>query len=976
MAERVIRVLEAVDVEEDDGIADIGNQVLDGFEQAAAVVDAGHLVDLARAVEAVHDIAVADQDGDEARERREDLRGIIHLLGRRVDGFEQAVRLPVEAHAREDGTLEVRDVRRILRMLAPVFVEVADDKRVLVREALVEMRDFAARDGREILCERQDVRAFPAVGEADVVALFLEEQHAVAAEAAAIAREDFLQAGCRLGVAHADADGVIGSGFALDDGVLLPLERLVVAEVEAEAEYVALAAPWDQRVAHQQVAARVLVVMELRMETAARETFLRAVVTRRCVAVDELVTVRTLIRHVFGQLQDAEHLLVAVGELVCFGVDDGDTFIEIIKALAVECDAVADVDGRAVVLLLGVLQAFHQELEERVKAQRFRAVRRRVMRIERAGEAVDFVDGMDVVRDLRDAFVEAVVAHVFLEDEERAAADMRDGGRWRHDACEDVRDVLQKLFLRVIAEYLVELVKCRDVDDERCEIFAVLAVVVDVLQAGHQHAAVPHEPCHGVGQEEVALHVVFLRSGIDVFEMTDEADNLAVLVNRRFRCADGVELAANEAVADGATDDAPFVDDVVLVVVERIVVDVPADFLVRLAEDGVDGVKAVVVEERAARAEEAAVLVFPEQVELRVLEERAPERQQVIALVLVAEILVEARTFVDEAQEVLIARLLGERVAAHEQEVGLSRLAVEHEECELHPHVAAVGAQDAEAGDGERALGAARDGVDVLRLEEVDVALAVGRVEMAFGKAVAHGGQAVERLSRFSRRNHGDEHVAAVAGRLEVVDAVIGGEDHAENLVEVFRILFAGGFVRRDVVELGAVDARLADGGDGLELDAHVEAVIDVCQRLLLTRGDGLAHESLEFFADWGRQIGKPPARFLFRTDLEIGQRLGIRLVHLQDLHLFRRREPEGGRRRCRDIDEAGGREEEGFGRRLIDIALFEHLLAAFFVGERLAIVPALHLLAADRAQESDLLRRLDALGERVHAELFREADA
>ena len=63
-----------------------------------------------------------------------------------------------------------------------------------------------------------------------------------------------------------------------------------------------------------------------------------------------------------GRLQDAEHLLVAVGELVRFGVDDGDAFIEVIKALAVECDAVSDVDGRAIVLFLGVFEAFHQEL--------------------------------------------------------------------------------------------------------------------------------------------------------------------------------------------------------------------------------------------------------------------------------------------------------------------------------------------------------------------------------------------------------------------------------------------------------------------------------------------------------------------------------------------------------------------------------------------------------------------------------------
>ena len=64
-----------------------------------------------------------------------------------------------------------------------------------------------------------------------------------------------------------------------------------------------------------------------------------------------------------------------------------------------------------------------------------------------------------------------------------------------------------------------------------------------------------------------------------------------------------------------------------------IVIDMPADFGIRLAEDVVHGLEAVRVEEAARRPAEAQVLVLPEEVDTLRLHEAFPEHRVVMELV-------------------------------------------------------------------------------------------------------------------------------------------------------------------------------------------------------------------------------------------------------------------------------------------------------------------------------------------------------
>ena len=389
-------------------------------------------------------------------------------------------------------------------------------------------------------------------------------------------------------------------------------------------------------------------------------------------------------------MEHLQGLLVAIGDGQRLRIADEDAFVVVVEDFALEGDAVADVDGRAVFLFLGVLEAFGKDLQQCVKAADLCAVRCRVMRVQRAREAVDFVDALEVGCDLVDALVQAVVRQILLEREEFARADLGNRAGRRQRVRQDGRDAFQQTFLRIFVKHAVQLVERGDVDEQRGVVFAVQAIVVCVLEAGHEHAAIAHEARDGVDEAEVALEDFLLQFVVHVLEIADEADDLAVFVDRELRRADLVRHAGDDALAERAVDDAAVLDDIKLVVLERLVVDVPADFFVRLAEHGVDGREAIVVEERLARAEEAAVSVFPENLEIRMLEERRPDWRRAVALRALEQALVEVRGLEQQFQVFFEIVLVRECVAAHEQEERLAVPLIEDEAREFHPHVAAV----------------------------------------------------------------------------------------------------------------------------------------------------------------------------------------------------------------------------------------------------------------------------------------------
>ncbi len=149
MAEVVVRLFEAIEVAEEEGVRSLLGQAFQVVEQAAAVHDGCQRVDLAQAVDAPDQVVVAQQDGEEARERLQERDGLFHLFGCRVDDFEVAVGAVVETQAHEDEALEVRQARRVAGVAVEGF-DVVDGEDGFCEEVLVDRMDLFARKGLDL----------------------------------------------------------------------------------------------------------------------------------------------------------------------------------------------------------------------------------------------------------------------------------------------------------------------------------------------------------------------------------------------------------------------------------------------------------------------------------------------------------------------------------------------------------------------------------------------------------------------------------------------------------------------------------------------------------------------------------------------------------------------------------------------------------------------------------------------------------
>ena len=125
-------------------------------------------------------VAVAQQDGNEARERAAEEGTDVEAILRRVDDLDVAVGMVVEREARDRQALEIRQMRHGARRVLPVAFEVADGDDRMMDELLIDVCELVARDGR------------PVVGEMHGGAAFLHEQHALGMKAVADAEQHAL----------------------------------------------------------------------------------------------------------------------------------------------------------------------------------------------------------------------------------------------------------------------------------------------------------------------------------------------------------------------------------------------------------------------------------------------------------------------------------------------------------------------------------------------------------------------------------------------------------------------------------------------------------------------------------------------------------------------------------------------------------------------------------------------------------------
>ena len=115
-------------------------------------------------VDALHHVAIAQQDGEEAAEGCEQRHGLFKVLGIWIDDFQVAVAVVVEAQPRKDELPDVRQAGCIIRIVPAELLEIIDDEYGFLDETLIERADFGARERLEMLRERRGCAAFPDIG--------------------------------------------------------------------------------------------------------------------------------------------------------------------------------------------------------------------------------------------------------------------------------------------------------------------------------------------------------------------------------------------------------------------------------------------------------------------------------------------------------------------------------------------------------------------------------------------------------------------------------------------------------------------------------------------------------------------------------------------------------------------------------------------------------------------------------------------
>ena len=169
----------------------------------------------------------------------------------------------VEAQAREDQAMEVRQARRIARLVAELL-DVVDGEDGLSDEALVERLDILAREGLDLARERHGRLRFPEVGEVNACADLFGNQDVVGAEQAAESVHHLAEAVLGIELVHARADDVV-DGELLEQDLLVCLVALhVVVEIDAETEMAGLAVPRDECMAEETSRGRDGIVVDVR----------------------------------------------------------------------------------------------------------------------------------------------------------------------------------------------------------------------------------------------------------------------------------------------------------------------------------------------------------------------------------------------------------------------------------------------------------------------------------------------------------------------------------------------------------------------------------------------------------------------------------------------------------------------------------------------------------------------------------------
>ena len=371
MAFRIVLDLEAVDVAEEEGERGAVGYRADEGQEGAAVADACELVAVAVGLDPVDHVAVAQHDGEDARQgtQQEDRGG--EGLRRGVDDFGEA-----EGAARLD-EVAGDEAREALYHGLEVGVELQErldfvqDQHVIVLEVVVERLEARDGDVLRVLHDGFGGVAAPLVGAADgPVAALLEDQEALGLQRLANPCHHLADAFLGVGLLDADGDDVVDDFLAPQQGVLLGFEiLLVVLKVCHDGEARILAFPWHEHVALQDCSAREVRAALPGVEVIALQGVIDAVRAGGSAPCQQLIALPAAIGiGADRQIQHVQQCGIEVEDVVGVDVDEGDAILCLLELGHTDLDAVAAGALKWPALADGVVEALGEQVEQRVES--------------------------------------------------------------------------------------------------------------------------------------------------------------------------------------------------------------------------------------------------------------------------------------------------------------------------------------------------------------------------------------------------------------------------------------------------------------------------------------------------------------------------------------------------------------------------------------------------------------------------------
>ena len=176
------------------------------------------------------------------------------------------------------------------------------------------------------------------------------------------------------------------------------------------------------------------------------------------------------------------------------------------------------------------------------------------MHVERAGAAVDALDGMDGIGNLDIRFLQGGDEGGLLEQQETTATDMRDRDGLRQHRSQDRTDLLQEMRAEFLAVCQADGIEFRHIDERRRVIVAVEAEVIGIAKPYHDHAAVVEKARLFVGDGGAHIAHLFVLFHVDIVQDGDEARNPVVPVERELLGARQVRHLADDEVEIGVPE--------------------------------------------------------------------------------------------------------------------------------------------------------------------------------------------------------------------------------------------------------------------------------------------------------------------------------------------------------------------------------------------------------------------------------------